>query len=72
MKPVSYDGETFNILNYSLLENLSTTFGHEIEHLFDSNSSSSLNKHLGKTTDVEKQPNKVTKEIYQQLDKLKK
>ncbi len=66
---VSYDGESFSPSKYSIDENLSTTFGHEIEHIFDSNSSSHLNKLQRKSSDTEAQPNKVSKEIYQQLNK---
>jgi len=63
----NYDGETFSPSEFSVYENLSTTYGHEIEHLFDSNSSSHLNKLQDKTSDPEAQPNKVSKEISQQL-----
>ena len=67
----NYGEETFFPSEFSVYENLSTTYGHEIEHLFDSNSSSHLNKLQGKVSDPEVQPNKVSQETFQQLKENK-
>ncbi len=64
----AYDGHTINPANYSIMENTSTTFGHEIEHVFDPASSSYLNKANNRNNNAEENPNKISRQIYQQLD----
>ncbi|MDR0227862.1 MAG: hypothetical protein LBI72_02195 [Flavobacteriaceae bacterium] len=64
----AYDGHIINAANYSIMENTSTTFGHEIEHVFDPVSSSYLNNVNNRSNNSEENPNKISRQIYQQLD----